>query len=126
MVDTVYGQPYAARVVEIEATTEFKRWFESLEVGEKKAIDLVVGLLRVQGVGLGAPYSSSIKGARFPLRELRPKRGASPLRAFYAFAPRRNVLLLIGGDKSGDNRFYTRMIARAESLWVEYSRQEKP
>lgn len=113
-------------MVEVEATTEFKRWFEALAPGEKRSIDLVVGLLRVQGVALGAPYSSAIQGSRFPLRELRPKRGASPLRAFYAFAPRRNALLLIGGDKAGDNRFYQRMIARAEALWVEYLKQEKP
>ncbi len=113
-------------MIEIEATTEFKRWFESLDAGDRKALDLVVGLLRSQGVGLGSPYSSAIKGAKVALRELRPRRGASPLRAFYAFAPRRNVLLLIGGDKAGDNRFYTRMIARAESLWVAYLKQERP
>jgi hypothetical protein len=48
---------------------------------------------------------------------LRPKRGASPLRIIYAFDPRREALLLLGGDKGDDKRFYERAIARAEHLW---------
>jgi hypothetical protein len=35
-------------MVEVEATTEFKRWFEALAPGERRSIDLVVGLLRVK------------------------------------------------------------------------------
>jgi hypothetical protein len=47
---------------------------------------------------------------------------------FYAFSPRRNALLILGGDKAGDNRFYRRMIARAEALWAAYLKpaKEKP
>jgi hypothetical protein len=113
-------------MVEVEATQEFSGWYAALTSAEKRALDLVIGLLRVQGVALGSPYSSAIKGASFPLRELRPKHGASPLRVFYAFAPRRNALLILGGDKAGDNRFYRRAIPRAELLWAEYLSKEKP
>jgi hypothetical protein len=32
----------------------------------------------------------------------------------------RNALLLIGGDKTGDDRFYERMIPHAERIFAEY------
>jgi hypothetical protein len=39
------------------------------------------------------------------------------LRVFYAFDPRRSAILLIGGDKTGDNRFYDRLIPIADGLY---------
>ncbi len=46
--------------------------------------------------------------------------GRSPLRIIYAFDPERQAVLLIGGDKAGDPRFYRRIIATAERIWREY------
>jgi hypothetical protein len=43
-----------------------------------------------------------------------------PLRVFYAFDPRRSAILLIGGDKTGDDRFYERMIPIADQLYDVY------
>ncbi len=40
-----------------------------------------------------------------------------PLRIFYAFNPERTAILLIGGDKSGDDRFYERYIPIADKLY---------
>jgi len=40
------------------------------------------------------------------MRELRVQCGGRPLRVFYAFDPTRSAILIIGGDKTGDNRFY--------------------
>lgn len=47
---------------------------------------------------------------------------ARPFRIFYAFDPRRQAVLLIGGDKTGvsDKRFYAQMIPLAERIWQEY------
>jgi len=42
------------------------------------------------------------------------------LRVFYAFDPRRMTILLIGGDKTGDKRFYDRMIPVADALYDEH------
>jgi hypothetical protein len=50
------------------------------------------------------------------MRELRVQSGGRPLRVFYAFDPRRSAILLIGGDKTGDGRFYERMIPIADAL----------
>ena len=54
------------------------------------------------------------------MRELRIQSGGRPLRVFYAFDPRRTVILLIGGDKTGDDRFYTEYVPRADNLYDEY------
>ena len=54
------------------------------------------------------------------MRELRVQSGGHPLRVFYAFDPRRSAILLIGGDKTGDNRFYERMIPIADQLYDVY------
>jgi hypothetical protein len=51
------------------------------------------------------------------MRELRVQSSGNPLRVFYAFDPRRVAILLIGGDKTGDDRFYRRMISVADDLY---------
>ena len=38
----------------------------------------------------------------------------------YAFDPRRQAVLLIGGDKTGRDRFYEEMTPWAERVWEEY------
>jgi hypothetical protein len=38
----------------------------------------------------------------------------------YAFDPHRDAVLLLGGDKGSDARFYERIIPRAERIWKEY------
>ncbi|MEZ6211335.1 MAG: type II toxin-antitoxin system RelE/ParE family toxin [Phycisphaerales bacterium] len=47
----------------------------------------------------------------------------APLRTFFAFDPRRCAILLIGGDKSGDPRFYERMVPKADDLYDQHLRQ---
>jgi hypothetical protein len=47
------------------------------------------------------------------------------LRVFYAFDPRRSAILLIGGDKTGDARFYERMIPVADELYDVYLQELK-
>ncbi|HYU34882.1 MAG TPA: type II toxin-antitoxin system RelE/ParE family toxin [Thermoanaerobaculia bacterium] len=45
------------------------------------------------------------------------------MRIVYAFDPKRQAILILGGDKTGDDRFYERMIPRAEDIWESYLRQ---
>ena len=54
------------------------------------------------------------------MRELRVQSGGSPLRVFYAFDPRRSAILLIGGDKTGNDRFYQEFVPRADALYDEH------
>ena len=38
----------------------------------------------------------------------------------YAFDPRRIAILLVGGDKTGDGRWYERMVPVADRIYGEY------
>jgi hypothetical protein len=111
-------------MVEVVATDEFQAWYEGLGESQRDEVDFLVGLLEQKGVTLGHPYSSALKGAEGPLRELRGTSGKAELRVVYAFNPRREGVLLVGGDKSGDSRFYERIIQEADKIWREYLREQ--
>ena len=102
-------------MIEVIVTGEFADWYGDLEDGISDDVEVAVGLLEAKGVALGYPQSSSIKGASFALRELRIQSGGRPIRVFYAFDPKRQAVLLLGGDKTGDDRFYQEMISRLRS-----------
>ena len=106
---------------EIEYTDEFSEWWDGLTASQQDDFTVVVGLLQVHGPNLPFPYSSGVQGSRHGrMRELRSQSGGKPLRAFYAFDPRRTAILLIGGDKTGDDDFYKRYIPMADDLYDQH------
>ena len=105
----------------VEYTDEFGAWWDTLTGAEQVSMDAHVRKLEQRGPNLPFPYSSGVKGSRHAhMRELRVQSGGKPLRVFYAFDPRRMAILLIGGDKTGDKRFYDRMIPVADDLYDEH------
>jgi len=109
---------------DVEYTDEFGTWYESLTEREQDAIDRCVRILEQIGPELGRPYVDSIRGSRHPnMKELRTQSAGRPLRTFFAFDPRRTAILLIGGDKTGDRRFYDRMLSIADALYESHLRQ---
>jgi len=107
-------------MIEVVGTDEFEAWYVGLDKQDTEAVDFVVELLVARGVTLGFPHSGAIKGASFALRELRAQSGGKPLRVLYAFDARRQAVLLLGGDKTGDDRFYERMVKDCEGIWKKY------
>jgi hypothetical protein len=108
---------------EIEYTDEFGTWFEALDEDASSSVAAVVDLLEEHGPHLGYPYSSGIETSRHPrMRELRVQHQGRPVRVFYAFDPRRTAILLIAGEKTGDPRFYERLVPRADALYDEHLR----
>ena len=106
---------------EVEYTDEFAHWYFDLLQGQKESVAAVVDQLVDMGPFLPFPYSSGIQGSRHRrMRELRIQSGSRPLRVFYAFDPRRAAILLIGGDKTGNNRFYHEFVPRADALYDEH------
>ena len=102
----------------INTTAEFDAWFLSVYVEDKpeaRAINRVLELLKMQGMNLGFPHSSAVKGAEYAIRELRPRSGDSRFRVFYAFDALRDALVLLGGSKTED--LYGSVLARAIALW---------
>lgn len=54
------------------------------------------------------------------MKELRASQGGA-LRVLFMFDPRRQVILLIGGDKSGDwNAWYEGAVPLADDLYDKY------
>ncbi|TDR94430.1 type II toxin-antitoxin system RelE/ParE family toxin [Enterovirga rhinocerotis] len=105
----------------VEYTDEFGLWWDTLTEAEQIGLDSHVRKLEQRGPHLPFPYSSGLNGSRHAhMRELRVQSGGKPLRVFYAFDPRRTAILLIGGDKTGDGRFYERMIPIADALYDEH------
>ena len=106
---------------EVEYTDEFGKWWHGLSEGQQDAVAANVDLLVVKGPELPYPYSSNIRSSRHgAMRELRVQSAGRPLRVFYAFDPRRTSILLIGGDKTGNNRFYERYVPIADDLYDEH------
>ena len=54
------------------------------------------------------------------MRELRVQHQGRPYRVLYVFYPRRVAILLIGGDKTGDDRWYERHVPMADQLDDNY------
>jgi hypothetical protein len=92
---------------EVEFMDEFGRWWNGLSEVEQEDVRAYVRLLQEQGPDLKFPYGSSIVQSEYDhMRELRVQHQGRPYRVLYAFDPRRVALLLIGGDKTGDDRWY--------------------
>ena len=109
---------------EVEYTNEFGEWWANLSEDEQEALDSSVRLLEARGPSLGFPHSSGINGSRHKhMRELRTQQGGKPLRTLYAFDPRRSAILLIGGDKTGDERWYDTHIPVADQLYDQHIEQ---
>jgi hypothetical protein len=54
------------------------------------------------------------------MRELRAQAGGDPLRMLYAFDSRRTAILLVAGDKTGDNRWYETNVPAADRLFEHH------
>jgi hypothetical protein len=105
----------------VEVTDDFGEWYLAVSRAVQNDIDRSVGLLEAKGPQLGFPHSSGISGSRHDhMRKLRVQSGGEPYRIFYAFDPRRTAILLIGGNKTGDDRFYETAIPIADRLYDTY------
>lgn len=109
---------------EVEYTDEFEEWWQSLSEEEQTDIDASVGLLEDIGPSLSRPHVDTVEGSRHSnMKELRTQSSGQPLRTFFAFDPRRKAILLIGGDKTGDDRFYEVMIPKADKIYDEHLKE---
>ena len=109
---------------EVEYTDEFERWWQTLNLAEQSSLEAGVRLLEQFGPQLSRPYADAVHGSRHSnMKELRTQCKGRPLRTFFAFDPRRSAILLIGGDKTGDDRFYERMLPLADKLYDEYLKE---
>jgi hypothetical protein len=106
---------------EIEYTDEFGVWWDALTDSEQESVRASVKLLGDFGPNLRFPHSSGTNGSRHDhMRELRIQHAGRPYRVLYAFDPRRCAILLIGGDKTGNDRWYEENVPIADRLYDEH------
>lgn len=121
--DTIFTPRYITQhaAVDVEVTDEFESWWEGLSEPEREAVAGHVGALEEHGLSLEFPRTSKIKGSRHGrMRELRVKCQGKQLRVLYAFDPRRVAILLIGGDKTGNDRWYEEFVPKADAIYDTY------
>ena len=103
---------------DVEYTDEFGEWWDRLTQAGQESVRAFVRLLQERGPQLGHPYSSAISRSRHAhMRELRVQHRGRPYRVLYAFDPRRTAILLIGGDKTGNDRWYEEFVPLADRLY---------
>jgi hypothetical protein len=108
---------------EVEYTDAFGAWWDSLTEAEQISVRASVQVLGERGPALGRPHVDSIKGSKFPnMKELRAQHSGEPYRILFAFDPRRTAILLIGGNKIGNNRWYREFISKADKLYEAHLR----
>lgn len=81
----------------------------------------MIEVLERRGVALQFPYCSGIANSRFThMRELRIQHKGRPYRVLYVFDPRRVAMLLIGGDKTGNDRWYEEFVPIADDIYEQH------
>jgi hypothetical protein len=100
---------------------DFKNWLDKQEEDIQDSILVGLGLLKQEGPLLGRPYVDTLKGSRYPnLKELRVQHAGEPWRILFAFDPVRQAIVLVGGNKTGDKRWYEKNIPIAEQRFTEH------
>lgn len=103
---------------DVEYTDQFEAWWHTLSEDEQISLDTSVRLLEVRGPQLPIPHSSGVNGSKHShMRELRTQHEGRPYSTLYAFDPRRAAILLIGGDKTGSDRWYDDTVPIADRLY---------
>lgn len=106
----------------IKTTSLFDQWFDQQDNATQEKV--LAGLLALAhgGPSIGRPLVDTINGARFNnLKELRVQHLGEPLRAFFAFDPQRQAIILCAGNKGGnDKRFYKEMLPVAEAEYAKH------
>lgn len=109
---------------EVEASDEFRDWYVNLRLEERSSVASGVGMLEQYGPGLGRPYVDTLNESQFTnMKELRVQHQGRPFRILFAFDPRRNAYLILGGDKTGDKNWYGESIRRADSIYAQYLKE---
>jgi len=111
-------------VWEIIQTPEFGFWFaksKELDASAREDIYAVLRVLKQTGPKLGRPYVDSVQGSRHSnLKELRIQSKGRPIRIFFIFDKKRRAVLLVGGNKARNKRFYDQMIPLADQIFDDF------
>jgi hypothetical protein len=102
----------------VEFTEEFEGWWNDLSEAAQEDVAAVVGVLEKKGPGLRRPRVGTIATSRHAnMKELVIQHAGRPYRILFAFDPRQCALLLIGGNKAGNPRWYEKFVPLADGIY---------
>jgi hypothetical protein len=108
---------------DVLADEDFAAWL--LEQPDRVQVRVAAAVLVLSEFGpqLGRPRVDTVYGSAFDnMKELRVKVGRSPYRILFAFDPIRRAVLLVGGDKGCDKRWYDVNIPIADDRFQRHLR----
>ena len=106
---------------DIEVSDEFLGWYKALDDDELESVHFSVGLLEEAGPIVGRPHVDTVRQSRHTnMKELRVQHQGRPYRVLFAFDPRRCAYLILGGDKTGDPRWYQKAVPRADNIYDQH------
>ncbi|MCS3528628.1 type II toxin-antitoxin system RelE/ParE family toxin [Acinetobacter johnsonii] len=95
-------------------TDLFNEWLEQQDESTQEKVLAALVVLQQQGPSLGRPLVDTVYDSKFTnMKELRVQHRGKPLRAFFAFDPLRQAIVLCIGDKGGN----TEMLAIADQQY---------
>lgn len=106
---------------ELVLLDDFAIWLDEQE--EERRIKILghLDLLEERGPLLGRPYVDTLKGSKIKnLKELRVQHKTEPIRILFAFDPKQQAVIILGGSKQADKRWYDTNIPIAERMFFEY------
>ena len=114
---------------QVEFHEEFEAEYDGLEEEVQDELLARLKLLEQFGPQLGRPHVDTLKGSRFSnMKELRFSSKDGVWRFAFAFDPKRQAIVLCGGDKSGggERRFYRDLIRKADGRFSDHLVRIKP
>ena len=103
---------------EVEFTREFEDWWNSLSEDRASRCERESDPAAETRTKPPRPHADLIHSSRHAnMKELRIQHSGRPYRVLFAFDPRRCAILLIGGDKTGNDRWYEEFVPVADGLY---------
>jgi hypothetical protein len=95
---------------------DFETWIREQPEQVITHILASVGVLQQLGPNLGRPHVDTVKGSEYKnMKELRVQIAGEPWRVLFAFDPERVAILLLGGCKAADKRWYKKNVPVADA-----------
>jgi hypothetical protein len=108
----------------VELDDDFADWLDGLGAGLRNEILSHAGLLCEYGPQLGRPKVDTLEGSAYDnMKELRVQYAGDPWRILFAFDPERKAILLVGGNKAGDKRWYEKNLPIADARYARHLRK---
>ncbi|MBX9723620.1 MAG: type II toxin-antitoxin system RelE/ParE family toxin [Candidatus Obscuribacterales bacterium] len=104
----------------------YENWLNEQEEELQDEAFAQLEVLKKFGPTLGRPRVDTLKSSKLAnLKELRFFFKGAPIRILFAFDPKKQGVIMLGGDKTGDNRWYQRNIPIAEKLYAAHLEKQR-